>query len=110
MTFAAVLKGTKKSAKVHYAELVVDEEIKKIILEEFLEDEYFPPPVLNWGNSETAVLSFDEKKTQYKKYYEKTIKFYYAMGYSMVTDMMFMNNFEALNPFQNKICRHFNSQ
>ena len=46
--FTAVLKGTKKPAKVHYAELVVDEEIKKIILEEFLEDEYFAPPVLNW--------------------------------------------------------------
>jgi len=98
--FTAVLKGTKKPAKVHYAELVVDEEIKKIILEEFLEDEYFAPPVLNWGSSGTAVLSFNEKKTQYKKYYEKTIKFYYQMGYSMITDMMFMNNFEALNPFK----------
>jgi uroporphyrinogen decarboxylase len=98
--FTAVLKGTKKSAKVHYAELVVDEEIKKVILEEFLEEEYFPPPVLNWGGSSAAILSFDEKKTQYKKYYEKTIKFYYCMGYSMVTDMMFMNNFEALNPFK----------
>jgi len=30
--FTAILKGTKKSGKVHYAELVVDEEIKKVIL------------------------------------------------------------------------------
>jgi uroporphyrinogen decarboxylase len=100
---ADVLKGTKKSEKVLYGELLVDEEIKKVILEEFLEDKYFPPPVISWGeNKAIDLLNFNEKKSYYKNYYESTISFYYKMGYSMIPDMMFMYNFESLNPLNIK--------
>jgi len=96
----SVLAGKKITGDVLYAELLIDEEIKKVLLEDFLNDEYFPPPVFSWGEKKVDLMNFNEKKNYYKKYYEKTINFYYRMGYSMVTDMMFINNFESLNPFK----------
>ncbi len=95
---AGVLNGTKKNERALYQELFVDEEIKKVVLEDYLGEKYVPAPsgafALGGKHSE---ISFAEKKKRYKEYYENTLMFYYRMGYSLYVDFTFMNHIEELN-------------
>ena len=93
-----VLNGTKKSKGALYQELLIDEEIKKIVLEDYLGEEYVPPPVaaFSLGNKHSEI-NFSEKKKQYREYYENTLLFYYKMGYSLYVDFTFMNHIEERN-------------
>ena len=93
-----VLKGSGKNNRLHYAELLIDEEIKKTILEGYFNEKYFPPPVSQWGADTLDVMDFGEKKKYYEKYYTQSIRFWYLMGYSLYTDFTFISNFESLNP------------
>jgi len=95
----AVLNGTRKSDKALYQELMVDEEIKKKVLQDYLKEEYVPPPVsaFSLGENKQSKTSFAEKKKKYKTYYENTLQFYYRMGYSLYVDFTFQNHIEELN-------------
>ncbi len=101
--FVDVLKGIRIASTVLSAELLVDEEIKKIILLDYLDNEYYPPPVSQWGDNTFNLNAYSEKKKAYKKYYGSTINFYRKMGYSLLADMTFISNFESLNSVVNKI-------
>ena len=97
-----VLKGTGKSERVYYAELLIDEEIKKTILEDYLNEKYFPPPVSQRGTDKLYSSDFDEKRKYYENYYRQSIRYWYLMGYSLYSDLTFIFNFESLNPLIKK--------
>ena len=97
-----VIKGKKSIERALYAELLIDEEIQKEILENVFNDKYFPPPITQWGDDMVGVEDYSEKMKAYKRYYEKTISFYYRMGYSLIPDLTFVSNFESLNTITQK--------
>lgn len=95
----AVISGRKKSDRIHFGEILIDEEIKRFIIENlFREKYYFPVSILE------PIDSFILKNTKHKnkieeskKYYDQLIKFYYRMGYSFFADFRFMVDFESYN-------------
>ncbi len=92
-----VLSGSKMPDKVLSAELLIDEEIKAFIIENYFNEKNYSPPVECWGVDRKNKLNFNEKKKSYEKYYNQVIDFYYRMGYSIFADLTFIANFEALN-------------
>jgi uroporphyrinogen decarboxylase len=94
---ANVLRGSGKNDRLHYAELLIDEEIKKTILEDYLNENYFPPPVSQWGTDKLTSSDIEEKKKYYENYYRQSIRLWYLMGYSLYSDLTFISNFESLN-------------
>jgi uroporphyrinogen decarboxylase len=97
-----VLKGTKQSDRVLCAELLVDEQIKEVILRQVFGEDYYPPPIEQWGPEKLAVTTGEERKAAYKNYYRQTIRFWDLLGYSLVTDLTFTTNFESLNSIGNR--------
>jgi uroporphyrinogen decarboxylase len=97
-----VLTGSKEGDRVLSAELLIDEEIKKTILEDYLDETYYPPPVSQWGTDKVDSSDREEKKKYYEKYYRQSIRFWYLMGYSLYSDLTFTTNFESLNTLVKK--------
>ena len=92
-----ILNGSINSDKLMYAEILIDEELKKFIVENYFGEKNCPPPVEHWGSDRKTALDFEEKKKAYEKYYKQIIEFYYKMGYSLFADLTFIVNFESLN-------------
>ena len=97
---ARVLGGKAISDRVFIAELLIDEEIKKEIIEKYFNGKNVPPPrVQRFGSSESGVC-FEESKeyrNAYRFYHKELIKFYYRMGYHFIPDLEFYLNFSGLN-------------
>jgi uroporphyrinogen decarboxylase len=98
-TIIDVISGTKKLDEVLYLEFQIDEEIRKVILEEYLNEKYYGPPKELFSSNVklTSSLSFKELKKDYKRYYENSIMFFHRMGYSLYVDLTFLTHFKALN-------------
>ena len=96
---AAILAGKKEPDKVPFVEMLIDEEIKKILIEEYFEEKNFPPTVTFGGSSESVpgVKSYSQNKENSEKYYKQLINFYYRMGYSVLADYEFLVNFQSFN-------------
>ena len=94
-----VLLGKKKPKKVHFVEMLIDEEIKKAIIEDYFNEINLPPTVTFGGSTEgvTADSDFKKNKEASEKYYKQLINFYYRMGYSVIADYEFLVNFQAFN-------------
>ena len=92
----AVLRGTKKASRLFSCELAIDEEIKKALLENYLDEAYYPPPVSHWGASRVDSSDSHEMRESYKKYYRQSLRFWYLMGYSLYSDLTFINRFEDM--------------
>ena len=101
-TFVQVLDGTKKSDRVLYSELLVDEEIKEVILRRIFGEEYYPPPIEQWGPEKLAVPTYHEKKAHYANYYRQAVRFWDLLGYPLFPDLTFITNFESMNAMGNK--------
>jgi len=95
--FIQILNGLEKNIKVIFAELLIDEEIKKFIIENYFNEKNFSPPITMWRGEDINKFNAKEKKEAYEKYYKNIINFYYRMGYSLFPDMNFIINFDALN-------------
>lgn len=102
--FENVIKILKGEAinKVELMELLIDEEIKQVILEQYLNDYYYPPPIRHWGENYISTSNFQDRKEIYKNYYKQNIKFWYMLGYSLVPDLTFISYFESMNKLSNK--------
>jgi uroporphyrinogen decarboxylase len=100
--FKETLSGKRKPDRIVHAEVLVDEEIKKIILEQGYGEKYYPPVISQWGTGSSENLDTDELKRQYGLYFKQTIRFWYLMGYSLFTDLTFISNFEAMNVLEIK--------
>ena len=94
-----VLLGKKKPTKVHNVEMLVDEEIKKAVIENYFGEKNLAPTV-TFGGSEEGIsedTDFTANKEESEKYYRQLIDFYYRMGYSVLADYEFLVNFQAFN-------------
>ncbi len=94
-----VLLGKKKAKKVHNVEMLIDEEIKKEIIENFFGEKNLAPTVTFGGSKEgvSEDTDFAANKEASEKYYKQLINFYYRMGYSVLADYEFLVNFQAFN-------------
>lgn len=92
-----VISGLEKPNKVLSAELLIDEEVKQFIIENYFKEINYLPPVTLWGGGSKSEINSKEKIKTYELYYKNVIDFYYRMGYSLYSDMNFIINFEALN-------------
>jgi uroporphyrinogen decarboxylase len=96
----SVLAGKNTQKKVHFVEMLVDEEIKKYIIESCFGEKNYPPTVTFGGSANgTAAVSVEQEQTRElsQRYYRQLIDFYYKMGYSVVADYEFLVNFQAFN-------------
>ena len=94
-----ILKGSLIAEKVWPAEIIIDDEVKKFILENYFNEKYYPR-VLMFNRENKGVLNkldFEDKKKGFNNYYKQTINFYYKMGYSFLVIDEFFENFESLN-------------
>ena len=97
-----ILKGSVKPDRLMYAEILIDEEVKEFIVENYFGEKNHPPPVEHWGSDRETALDLEEKKKAYEKYYKQMVDFYYRMGYSLFADLTFIVNFESLNTIIHK--------
>jgi uroporphyrinogen decarboxylase len=77
--FTKVIMGQKASPKVHFAELEIDAEIQRVIIEDFMEEKWVPPALSPFGapgNSENEEAGW-----------KQNINFYYRMGYDFLPDL-----------------------
>jgi uroporphyrinogen decarboxylase len=99
-SMAKLISGEKKPDRVFIAELLVDEEIKKAIIEKYFKEKNVAPPrEQRFGGSEDEgqYKSYSEYKSAYELYHKELIKFYYRMGYHFIPDLEFYLNFSSLN-------------
>lgn len=95
-----VLNGETIPEKVFSAELLVDEEVKKFIIENYFHEKNIPPPSSQrFGSSDEESSQRDSKEyqTAYRNYHKHLIDFYYRMGYHFIPDLEFYLNFSSLN-------------
>lgn len=76
-----VLKGEKQPEKVYFVELVVDEEVKKFIIENLMGEKYVSPVYAAFRPS------VRDSKANPEAYWKQQISFYYRLGYDFVPDM-----------------------
>jgi len=99
-TMAQVLSGKKKISRLFIAELLVDEEIKKIIIEKYFGEKNVPPPRgQRFGSSDDGENMHDTEDylQAYRNYHKALISFYHRMGYNFIPDLEFYLNFSSLN-------------
>mgnify|MGYP005857575691 CR=1 FL=1 len=94
-----ILSGKKEPKKVHFVEMLIDEEIKKNLIEEYFGEKNIPPTVTFGGSAEgiNEDTDFTKNKEESEKYYRQLINFYYRLGYSVIADYEFLVNFQAFN-------------
>lgn len=94
-----VILGNKKPKKVHFVEMLIDEEIKSEIITDYFGEKNYPPTVTFGGSAEGEDSEADlkENKLASKLYYKQLIDFYYRFGYSVLTDYEFLVNFQSFN-------------
>jgi uroporphyrinogen decarboxylase len=94
-----VLLGKKKPLKVHFVEMLIDEEIKKALIEDYFGEINYPPTVTFGGSADGISIDtdFHANKEASEKYYKQLINFYYRLGYSVIADYEFLVNFQAFN-------------
>lgn len=93
-----VLDGTAKFPKVYFVEIVIDEEIKKEIIEKYFGLKNISKPEILISSKESAEnieFTIDVKETQ--NYYQQLIDFYYRLGYSVIPDLDYLFNLNILN-------------
>ena len=91
-----VLNGDVITDKVIMAELLIDEEVKKFIIENYFNEKNVPPPsAQRFGSSkeEAAGRETPEYRKAYRDYHRHLIDFYYKMGYHCVPDLEYYLNF-----------------
>ncbi len=89
-----VLGGKKNPDKIHFVELWIDEEIKKIIIENCFNEKNVPPPATFFSNN--LYNTTKNKKMESERYYKQLIKFRYQMGYSFLVDDKYLIDFMSL--------------
>jgi uroporphyrinogen decarboxylase len=95
-----VLSGEKIQTGVISAELLVDEEIKKNIIEHYFNERNVPlPRAQRFGSTESENNTIDtgELRSAYRNYHRSIIEFYYRMGYHFIPDLEYFLNFSFLN-------------
>jgi len=99
-TMTRVLGGEKRSGRVFFAELLIDEEVKRVIVEKYFKEKNVPPPRAQRFGSDEEDNSYqysEEYMSAYRDYHRFLINFYYKLGYHFIPDLEFYLNFSSLN-------------
>lgn len=95
-----VLNGEKEPQRVLFAELLIDEEVKKHLYEQVFGEKNVPPPTAQrFGSSDQdrAFRETREYRLAYDAYHRQLINLYHRLGYSFIPDLEYYLNFSALN-------------
>ena len=92
---SAALLGRRRPTRVHFVEMLVDEEIKAYLVEHLFHEANHAP-VATFGGGADRKAS-EESLEAARLYYEQLIRFYYRMGYSVIADYDFLVSFQAFN-------------
>jgi uroporphyrinogen decarboxylase len=97
--FVQVVKGSITPRKVHFVEVLIDEEVKKYIIENYLCEQNVDP-LPSFASEEGKVpggcISEDYRK-KHEAYYLQYMNFYCRMGYDLIPDHDFIMNLYSLN-------------
>lgn len=96
----AVLNGEKKPERVLFAELLIDEEVKKYIYENVFNEKNVPPPTpqrFGTSSQDRAFRETDEYRNAYVTYHNQIVDLYYRLGYSFIPDLEYYLTFSSLN-------------
>ncbi|MFC2145102.1 uroporphyrinogen decarboxylase family protein [Actinomycetota bacterium] len=96
----AIVEGTKKQDEVLSAELLIDEEVKKFIVEKYFGYKNVPPPSSQRFGSNKEEKDFrktEEYRKAYEDYHRAIIDLYFKLGYHFIPDLEFYLNFSSLN-------------
>lgn len=91
------LQGKRLPTKVHFIEMLIDEEIKRFIIENIFHERNYPPVVTFGGSTDRKSQADEDTREAVQKYYQQLILFYYRMGYSVIADYEFLVNFQAFS-------------
>jgi len=95
-----VVEGRKEQNEVIFAELLIDEEVKKYIVENYFGYKNVPPPSSQRFGSSKEEKDFrktDEYKNAYEDYHKAIIDLYYKLGYHFIPDLEFYLDFSSFN-------------
>jgi uroporphyrinogen decarboxylase len=95
-----VLSGRATPEQVMAVELLIDEEVKKFILENLFREKNVPPPSgqrFGSGDEEVARRGSREFRAAYRSYHKHLIDFYFRMGYHCIPDLEYYLNFSSFN-------------
>lgn len=95
-----ILSGRAVPDRIVAVELLIDEEVKKYIIENIFNEKNVPPPsAQRFGSSETEMTRRGSKdfRDAYRSYHTHLIDFYYRMGYHCIPDLEFYLKFSSLN-------------
>ncbi len=90
-----VLRGKKELSRLHNIEVIVDEEIKEVILRELFNSPYWP--MVGMYESHKNELCYEDYQEAKQNYYLMNLDFHKKMGYSIIADHEFFINFEGFN-------------
>ncbi len=100
----SVIDGSFKPSRIFNIEVIVDEEIRKFILENHFKKKYFPPVSIDIDMLDKGLKY--ETRGDYlaanERYYEAYVNFHHGMGYSIVPDHGFIINLEGFNTVYKK--------
>ena len=89
-----VLQGSAAGYGIMNAELLIDEEVKKFIVENYFNEKNVPPPAAQrFGSADGPGHESDKFKTASRNYHLHLIDFYYRMGYHFIPDLEFYLDF-----------------
>ncbi|MCL5772001.1 MAG: hypothetical protein M1479_06990 [Actinobacteria bacterium] len=91
--FVNVLNGKKEADKVYVAELQIDEEVKKYIIENYFNEKNFAQQDMFSSKS----IKNHEDESENENYFRHLINFYYRMGYDFLADFKFIQDYNSLN-------------
>ena len=95
----AVIDGRAKSSGVFNIEVIVDEEIRQFIIENYFNKKYYPPAGIDLNKLGKGLehASDEDYLIAKERYYRSYVNFHHGMGYSVVPDHDFIINLEAFN-------------
>ena len=79
-----IVKGEQEADRVPLVELLVDEEVKRVIIEEGMGDKWVAPPRLLFGTAPSGQIPREGAE---EAYWRQNINFFYRLGYDLVPDM-----------------------
>lgn len=97
---ARVLNGELLPNRVISGELLVDEEVKRVIIENYFNERNVPPPSsqrLGSSEEDTSFRETEDYKRAYRAYHKQLISFYCRMDYHFIPDLEFYLDFSSIN-------------
>jgi len=88
-----IIKGEQEAARVPLVELLVDEEVKRVIIEQGFGEEWVTPPRLLFG---TAPTGQTPREGAEEAYWRQNINFFYRLGYDVIPDMEHILRWQGL--------------